>query len=173
MLVRMLLRISLLGLIAGGFVILPGAALAQASREVTGRVTESTGAALAGVSVSIKGSHGGATTDSTGYFSLHVPSGNVILTFSIIGFRDKQVPLNGASQLNVSLDGGQKDLGEVVVIGYGTRKKVNLTGAVSAITGAEIAKSPVANISNALGGSMPGLIVNTRSGEPGADDAAF
>src|SRR5580692_2448825 len=173
MFARMLLRISLLSLIAGGFVMLPGAVSAQTAREVTGRVTESTGASLGGVSVSIKGSKGGATTDSTGYFSLHVPSGNVTLIFSIVGFRDKEVPLNGASQLNVAMSGGTKDLGEVVVIGYGTRKKVNLTGAVSDISGAEIAKSPVANISNALGGSMPGLIVNTRSGEPGADDAAF
>ena len=169
----MLFRISLLGFIAGGFVMLPGAVSAQTSKEVTGRVTESTGASLGGVSVSIKGSKGGATTDSTGYFSVHVPSGNVTLIFSIVGFRDKEVPLNGAAQLNVSMSGGAKDLGEVVVIGYGTRKKVNLTGAVSDISGAEIAKSPVANISNALGGSMPGLIVNTRSGEPGADDAAF
>jgi TonB-dependent SusC/RagA subfamily outer membrane receptor len=173
MLAKILFRMCLLSFVAGGFVILPGAATAQTSREVTGRVTDSTGASLGGVSVGIRGSKRGATTDSTGYFSLHVPSGDVTLTFSIIGFQDKQVPLNGASQINVSLSGGRKDLGEVVVIGYGTRKKVNLTGAVSDISGAEIAKSPVANISNALGGSMPGLIVNTRSGEPGADDASF
>jgi TonB-dependent starch-binding outer membrane protein SusC len=189
MLAKMVLRISLLCLIAGGFVILPGVVSAQASgqppaqasaqgsaqasREVTGRVTDSTGASLGGVTVGIRGSKRGATTDSTGYFSLNVPPGNVTLTFSIIGFRDKEVPLNGVTHLNVTMSGGGKDLGEVVVIGYGTRKKVNLTGAVSDISGAEIAKSPVANISNALGGSMPGLIVNTRSGEPGADDAAF
>src|SRR5882757_7008245 len=173
MLLKMLLRMCLLGFAVGGFVMLPGAASAQVSREVTGRVTDSAGASLGGVSVGIRGSKRGATTDSTGYFSLKVPSGNVTLTFSIVGFRDRQVPLNDASQLNVSMSGGGKDLGEVVVIGYGTRKKVNLTGAVSDISGAEIAKSPVANISNALGGSMPGLIVNTRSGEPGGDDAAF
>jgi len=173
MLVKMLLRMCLLGFVAGGFVMLPGAVSAQAPREVTGRVTDSTGASLGGVSVGIRGSKRGATTDSTGYFSLSVPPGSVTLTFSIVGYKDKQVPLNGATQINVSLNGGAKDLGEVVVIGYGTRKKVNLTGAVSDISGSEIAKSPVANISNALGGSMPGLIVNTRSGEPGADDAAF
>jgi len=173
MLAKILFRMCLLSLAAGGFVILPGAAVAQTSHEVTGRVTDSTGASLGGVSIGIRGSKRGATTDSTGYFSLSVPSGNVTLTFSIIGFQDKQVPLNGESQINVSLNGGRKDLGEVVVIGYGTRKKVNLTGAVSDISGAEIAKSPVANISNALAGSMPGLIVNTRSGEPGADDASF
>src|SRR5882757_8195920 len=173
MLLKMLLRMCLLGFAAGGFVMLPGAASAQVSREVTGRVTDSAGASLGGVSIGIRGSKRGATTDSTGYFTLKVPSGNVTLTFSIIGFQDKQVPLNGATQINVLLNGGGKDLGEVVVIGYGTRKKVNLTGAVSDISGAEIAKSPVANISNALGGSLPGLIVNTRSGEPGADDAAF
>ena len=173
MLAKILLRMCLLSFVAGGFVILPGTVKAQTSREITGRVTDSTGASLGGVSVGIRGSKRGATTDSTGYFSLNVPSGNVTLTFSIIGFQDKQVPLNGESQINVSLSGGRKDLGEVVVIGYGTRKKVNLTGAVVDISGAEIAKSPVANISNALAGSMPGLIVNTRSGEPGADDASF
>ena len=85
MFARMLFRISLLGIIVGGFVILPGAISAQTSREVTGRVTESTGASLGGVSISIKGSKDGATTDSTGYFSLHVPSGNVTLVFSISG----------------------------------------------------------------------------------------
>ncbi len=173
MFARMLFRISLLGIIVGGFVILPGAVSAQASRQVTGRVTDSTGASLRGVSVGIRGSKRGAVTDSTGYFSLSVPSGNVTLTFSILDFQDKEVALGSQSQLNVSMSGGAKDLGEVVVIGYGTRKKVNLTGAVSDISGAEIAKSPVANISNALAGSMPGLIVNTRSGEPGADDASF
>jgi TonB-linked SusC/RagA family outer membrane protein len=163
---------------------MPGAASGQASgqtqkpgqqtRPVTGRVTDSTGASLGGVSVGLRGSKHGATTDSTGYFSLNVPAnGSVTLTFSIIGYQDQQVALNGRSHIEVSLKGGQKDLGEVVVIGYGTRKKVNLTGAVSDISGSEIAKSPVANISNALAGSMPGLIVNTRSGEPGADDAAF
>ena len=173
MLAKILFRMCLLSFVAGGFVILPGAAVAQTSHEVTGRVTDSTGASLGGVSVGIRGSKRGATTDSTGYFSLSAPSGNVTLTFSIIGFQDKQVPLNGASHLDVWLSGGRKDLGEVVVIGYGTRKKVNLTGAVVDISGDEIAKSPVANISNALAGSMPGLIVNTRSGEPGADDATF
>ncbi|HMI60240.1 MAG TPA: carboxypeptidase-like regulatory domain-containing protein, partial [Puia sp.] len=162
MLLKMLLRMCLLGFAAGGFVVLPGAASAQVSREVTGRVTDSAGASLGGVSVGIRGSKRGATTDSTGSFSLKVPSGNVTLTFSMVGFQDQQVPLNGRSQLSVSLSGGRKDLGEVVVIGYGTRKKVNLTGAVSDISGGEIAKSPVANISNALGGSMPGLIVNSR-----------
>ena len=174
MLVRMLFRMCLLGFVAGGFSMLPAAVSAQATRQVTGRVTDSIGASLGGVSVGIKGSKRGATTDSTGYFALTVPaSGNVVLTFSMVGFRDVAIPLNGQSTLTVALMGGRKDLGEVVVIGYGTRKKVNLTGAVSAITGAEIARSPVSNISNALAGSMPGLIVNTRSGEPGADDAAF
>jgi hypothetical protein len=118
MLAKILFRMCLLSLVAGGFVILPGTATAQASHEVTGRVTDSTGSSLGGVSIGVKGSKRGATTDSTGYFSLNVPSGNVTLTFSIIGYQDKQVPLNGESQISVSLNGGRKDLGEVVVIGY-------------------------------------------------------
>ena len=174
MLKRMLLKMCLLAIAAGSFVIVPGAVSAQDLKQVTGRVTDSAGTALGGVSVGVRGSKRGATSDSTGYFTLSVPSaGNVVLTFSMIGFEDRQVSLNGRSSVMVTLMSNRKDLGEVVVIGYGVRKKVNLTGAVSDITGGEIAKSPVANISNALGGSMPGLIVNTRSGEPGADDAAF
>ncbi|WP_431213973.1 TonB-dependent receptor plug domain-containing protein [Puia sp. P3] len=180
MLARIFSRVCLLVLVAGGVgIFTPARTHAQATtkaqtRPVTGRVTDSSGASLGGVSVGVRGMKHGATTDSSGYFSLNVPaSGNITLTFSIIGYQDQQVALNGRSHIEVSLNGGQKDLGEVVVIGYGTRKKVNLTGAVSDISGGEIAKSPVANISNALAGSMPGLIVNTRSGEPGADDAAF
>ncbi|GGB02206.1 SusC/RagA family TonB-linked outer membrane protein [Puia dinghuensis] len=169
----MILKICLLGFVLGGFLMLPNAASAQSARQITGRVTDSSGASLGGVSVGIKGSKRGATTDSTGYFTINLPPGNAVLTFSMVGFRDQEVPLNGRTAVTVVLQGGQKDLGEAVVIGYGTRKKVNLTGAVSAISGTEIAKSPVSNISNALGGAMPGLIVNTRSGEPGADDAAF
>ena len=147
---------------------------AQSTKQITGRVTDSAGASLGGASVVIKGSKRGATTNSTGYFTLPVPaSGDVVLTFSMVGFHDQEVPLNGRSSVTVALLGGQRDLGDVVVIGYGTRRKVNLTGSVSDISGKELAKSPVANISNALAGSMPGLIVNTRSGEPGGDDATF
>ncbi|HTJ13346.1 MAG TPA: TonB-dependent receptor [Dinghuibacter sp.] len=174
MLARTLFRMCLLGFAVGGFLMPAGVVTAQALRQVTGRVTDSTGASLGGVSVGVRGSKRGATTDSTGYFVLNVPgSGNAVLTFSMVGFRDQSVPLNGQTSITVALLGGRKDMGDVVVIGYGTRKKVNLTGAVSEISGAEIAKSPVANISNTLGGAMPGLIVNTRSGEPGADDASF
>ncbi|TDW96671.1 SusC/RagA family TonB-linked outer membrane protein [Dinghuibacter silviterrae] len=179
MLAQLLLKKRcLLGLAVGGFLMLTLAASAQSNNsaqsnpQITGRVTDSAGTSLGGVTVGVKGSKRGATTDSTGYFTLSAP-GNAVLTFSMVGFRDQQVALNGRTSVTVALLGGRKDLGDVVVIGYGTRKKVNLTGAVSDISGGEIAKSPVANISNALAGSMPGLIVNTRSGEPGADDATF
>ena len=169
----MLLKMRLLGFIVGGFLMLTDVASAQSTKQITGRVTDSTGASLSGVSVGVKGSKRGTTTDSTGYFTLSAPSsGKVVLTFSMVGFLAEEVPLNSGTTVTVALESNHKDLGDVVVIGYGTRKKVNLTGAVSVISGAEIAKSPVANISNALAGSMPGLIVNTRSGEPGADDAS-
>ena len=164
----------LLGWVLGGFLMPANTASAQSTKQITGRVTDSAGVSLVGASVGIKGSKRGTTTNSRGNFTLSVPSSeNVVLTFSMVGFRDQEVPLNDRSSVTVALPGDQKDLGDVVVIGYGTRKKVNLTGAVSDISGREIAKSPVANISNALAGAMPGLIVNTRSGEPGGDDAAF
>ena len=164
----------LLGFVLGGFLMLTTSASAQSTKQITGRVTDSIGASLRGVSVGIKGSKRGTTTDSRGNFTLSVSTTeNAVLTFSMVGFQDQEVPLDGQSTVTVVLPGIQTYLGDVVVIGYGTRKKSNLTGAVSDISGKEIAKSPVANISNALAGSMPGLIVNTRSGEPGADDATL
>jgi hypothetical protein len=164
----MLFRMCLLGFVAGGFSMLPGAVHAQTTRQITGKVTDSTGAALGGVSVLIKGTKRGATTDSTGYFTLAVPaSGHAVLNFSLVGFKDQNIALGDRNVLTVALAGGAKDMGEVVVIGYGTRKKVNLTGAVSDISGTEIAKSPVANISNALAGSRARMTRRSLSGGSG------
>jgi len=173
MLVKSLFRLLLLAIIAGGLVLLPGDSVAQTSRRLSGRVTDTNGVGLGEVSIVVKGTKKGATSDSSGLYSMDAPDRNATLVVSSLGYISKEVKVGDASEINIQLspDKTSKDLGEVVVIGYGTRKKVNLTGAVSAISGDELAKSPVPNISNALAGSMPGLIVNTRSGEPGADDA--
>ena len=145
---------------------------AQAGKHVSGRVTDPGGKGLGGVSVSVKGTFRGTTTDSAGAFDLEVSGKNEVLVFTTLGFKPREVKAEGVIDVQLVPDKSARDLGEVVVIGYGTRKKANLTGAVSVIKGDELAKSPVSNISNALAGSMPGLIVNTRSGEPGADDAS-
>lgn len=170
---KFLLRISLLIAIAAGFALLPQNVAAQTGRKITGRITDVNGLGLPGVTVALKGTRTGVATDSSGYFSIEVRGADPVFVLSSMGYHSKEVKVDATGQVNVQLlpDPNARDLGEAVVIGYGTRKKANLTGAVSTIRGDDLAKAPVANISNALAGSMPGLIVNTRSGEPGADDA--
>lgn len=142
------------------------------SIEVHGRVVNHKGQPLQNVSVMISGTKIGTTTDKDGNFTLTTLNNkNTVLEISSVGYQTKQVSVGKQTELNVVLELEISGLNNVVVIGYGTRKESNLTGAVSTISGNELAKSPVANLSNALAGSMPGLIVNTRTGEPGADDA--
>ncbi|WP_316753084.1 TonB-dependent receptor [Pedobacter gandavensis] len=137
---------------------------------VTGRVTEN-GQGLPNASVRVKGTQIGAKTDPDGKFKISVPE-NATLLFSYIGYADQQVPVNGRKHIEVQMveDAGS-GLNEIVVVGYGTKKKANLTGAVSTISGTELAKSPSTNLTNSIAGQVPGLIVNTRSGEPGNDNA--
>ena len=172
MLATTYVRMTFLVVLIGAFIVLSAPSWAQTGFRVSGRVTDEKGAGLAGVSISLKGTSRGTVTDSAGHYSLLVPDKDRTLSFSMLNFKPREVKAGDAMGVNIQLIADTKgsDLGEAVVIGYGTRQKVNLTGAVSVIGGDELAKSPVANVQNALAGSMPGLIVNTRSGEPGADD---
>ena len=168
-------RVSLLVLMLGMlFFIVPGAS-AQSQRKISGRVTDEKGMGLPGVSISIKGTQRGTTTDSIGYYSLVVPAGNAVLSFSFLGYTTREMKAGNSATLNLQMAPGAalSDLDDVVVIGYGTKRKVNLTGAVSTISSKDLAKAPVANLSGSLAGQAPGLIVNTRSGEPGNDDATI
>ena len=150
---------------------------AQSDRKISGTVTDEKGNPLAGASISIKGTKRGATTDSTGSYTLSLPEKSSILIIAFIGYETREVnaALAGGAGLHVQLaqDKNSRQLEDLVVIGYGTRRKVNLTGAVSTISGKELAKSPAANLSSSLAGQAPGLIANTRSGEPGNDDATI
>ncbi|WP_316801831.1 SusC/RagA family TonB-linked outer membrane protein [Pedobacter nototheniae] len=131
-----------------------------------GIVKDSTGLVLPGVSVSVKGVKGiGTSTDADGKFSLKVPD-NATLVFSIIGYETIEIP--AISSMIVVLKASNKLLDEVVVIGYGTRKKVELTGAVSTISGKQLTESPVANVANAIAGRVPGVVATNPNGRPGS-----
>lgn len=147
---------------------------AQQPKTISGHVKDDKGLGLPGVSILVQGSSQGTSTDSQGGYKINVP-GNAVLVFSSIGYEKKTMKVSNDWNGDVTLapDKSSGQLGEVVVIGYGTRQKVNVTGAVSTIQGSELEKSPVANVSNTLAGAVPGLIVNTPSGEPGADDATI
>ena len=137
---------------------------------VKGIVSDESGAALPGVGVKVKNTTVGTTTDTEGKYTINVPDENSVLVFSYIGFTTQEVAVNGRSLVNVKMSGESTALEDVVVVGYGTQKKVNLTGAVTAVSGKEIAERPVSNAALALQGMAPGLSIVNNGGAPGADD---
>ncbi len=139
---------------------------AQSTSSIRGTVLDETGAALPGVNVVIKGSNTGTTTDIGGKFSINANKGTT-LTFSFIGYTSKDVTIAAQQIITVSLAPTASNLDEVVVVGYGTQKKVTLTGAVSSIGGKEIVTTKNENVQNMLSGKVAGLRVVQNSAEPG------
>jgi len=135
--------------------------------EVGGTVTSSDdGTPLPGVSIVLKGTSTGTVTDADGNFSLNVPNDGILI-FSFIGFQEQEVPINGRNQINVVMQPDVTDIEEVVVVGYGVQKKVNLSGAVNAIDTKELESRPIVNLSQGLQGVAPNLNIDFVSGEPG------
>ncbi|WP_312698075.1 MULTISPECIES: SusC/RagA family TonB-linked outer membrane protein [Sphingobacterium] len=129
----------------------------------------STGQPLAGVTVSIKGTNQATTTDENGNYSLEGVPGSATLVFTSVGLEKKEVSVSNQSTINVDLSPTSDNIDEVVVVGYGTQKKETVTGAVSAVKGDELKKSPAINLSNAMAGRVPGVVATNGSGEPGYD----
>ena len=140
---------------------------AQSLQRISGLVTDVSGEPLIGVSVLVKETQDGTITDIDGNFTINAKVGQT-LKFSYVGYTTKDLKLTSTGKLNVVLEEDTKRLEEVVVVGYGTQKKVNLTGAVSTITAEDLINKPVMTTSQALAGLAPGLSVLTNSGNPGA-----
>jgi len=144
----------------------------QGTFTVTGKVTDDQKEALVGVSVVVKGTTIGTTTDVSGAYSLQVPAENAILIFSFIGYTPEEVPLNGRKTLDVNLAPDIKSLSEVVVVGYTTSRKQDLTGAV-AVVELEPLRTAAASSGNpmqALQGRVPGLYIE-KTGTPSGDNS--
>lgn len=149
--------------------LLPSFVLAQTEFPVSGTVTDSDGETLVGVSVKVKGTNIGTSTNNDGTFTLSAPDENSILEFSYIGFTPQEVAVNGRSVLAVVLQKDDSDLEEVVVVGYGTRKKETLTGAVSTVTASDIGRvHGGSTVGTALAGKLPGVSFRMPDGRPGA-----
>lgn len=146
-------------------------AFSQNTFKVSGKVTDDAGSPVAGASVLVKGTSVGTTTIADGTFQLNVPSGKSILIFSSVGFTDKEVPINEQGTINVSLVAGASSLQDVVVVGYGTRKKVEVTGATSSISGENLRSVQTTNLSQALQGRIPGVVATPSSFRPGGGSA--
>lgn len=143
----------------------------QQNLKVSGVVTDEAGEPLIGVSVLVKGTTLGNITDLNGRFSLDVPEGS-ILEISYIGYKTQSIKAQ-REPMNIVFKEDAQKLDEVVVVGFGTQKKVNLTGSVSAVTGDDISKRPVANAAILLQGQIPGLRVNQGLGQPGGEGTSF
>ena len=142
----------------------------QSTRQIKGIINDQTGEPIIGANVVVKGTTNGTITDINGEFSLNVPE-KAILVISYIGYNSKEVDVTGKSQITATLSEDTQKLEEVVVVGYGTQKKVTVTGAVTAIGADEIVQAPVANISNALVGRLPGVRVQNTGGMPGSESS--
>ncbi len=139
-----------------------------AQTTVKGSVMSDAGSALPNVSVQVKGTATGTATDSSGNFSIVVPDGNAILVFSSVGYTEKEEAVNGRTELAVVLTAAAQDLEQVVVIGYGTANKRDLTGSITRIDAKDIADRPSANPLNLLQGKVSGVSV-VASGRPGSE----
>jgi len=135
---------------------------------VSGTVVDEGGEPIPGVTVLVRGTTTGIATGLDGRYTLTVPEG-ATLVFSFIGFGSQEISVGNRSTIDVTLMEDETSMDEVVVIGYGEQKKTSVTAAVSTLDGEKIAAVPIANMSNALGGRIPGLIVRQASGEPGRD----
>lgn len=134
---------------------------------IAGVVTDGKGNVLPGVSILLKGSKTGTTTNNDGKYVLDVPNNEGVLTFSYVGFEKQEVSINGRSNINVSLL-EQASLNDVVVIGYGTQRKKDVTGSVSSIKSADLDLSTSANFAQGLQGKAAGVQVIQSTGQPGA-----
>lgn len=143
--------------------------LTTLQKKITGKITDSEGEPIIGANISIKGTSQGVITDLQGTFMLEVPE-SAILQISYIGFANKEVVVGDRKSIQVVLQEDSKILDEVVVVGYGTQKKVNLTGAVETVKAKDIASKPVTSAAQALTGEMAGVTVIQRSSKPGAYD---
>lgn len=140
---------------------------------VSGTVVDASGLPVIGAGVLIEGTSTGAVTDENGKYSIEVPSGDSILEFSCMGYQTLKVSLDGRRVMDVTLREDTQFLDEVVVVGYGTQKKVNLTGSVSMVGSDEISARPISSVSSGLQGLLPGVTVVNPNGQPGESNTTI
>lgn len=141
---------------------------AAPDRQLTGKVTDGEkGQGLPGVSIVLKGTTTGTTTDGSGQYRLTVPEAGAVLVFSYVGYVSQEVNVGTRTAVDVTLQAETRTLGEVVVIGYGTQRKRDVTGSIGSVSAAEIKALPVTNASQALQGRVAGVQVSATDAAPG------
>lgn len=145
----------------------------QAGVTVKGIVADTKNEPLIGVSVAVKGISGGTMTGIDGDYTLSVPAGQNVLEFTYLGFVKQEVKIDGKTTINVVMQDDSEILDEVVVVGYGVQKKVNLTGAVSAVGANKLENRATTSLSTSLSGLAPGLNLTQKSGNPGSEEVSM
>jgi TonB-linked SusC/RagA family outer membrane protein len=138
------------------------------ARTIKGQILDETGESMIGVSVLVKGTTVGTVTDFDGNYTLEVPGGKGVLEISYIGYKTKEITIGNNSQINIKMEPDTQALDEVVVIGYGTVKKRDLTGAVASVKAEDITLNPGVNPMDALQGKIAGLDITNSSGQAGS-----
>lgn len=173
---RLLAKMALLHLLTAAFFspsqagIRPGTVMIEVNvdRPVKGKITDEKGLGLPGVSVVLKGSSVGTVSNTEGGYTIDIPeSGENVLVFSFVGYLPKEIRIGNQTSLDVQLAVDNKALEEVVVVGYGTQRKRDITSAVSVVNMEEIGEMPKSNVTRMLQGQAPGVIIKQKSGTPG------
>lgn len=145
----------------------------QKSISINGTVRDAQQIPLPGVNVLIKGTTTGTTTDINGNYFINVPDKNVVLVFSYIGFEAQEIKVGDQININVNMSEESNNLDEVVVVGYGSQKKVSVVGSITTIEPSQLQQGTTRAVSNNLAGQLAGVIAVQRSGEPGSDGSEF
>jgi len=151
----------------------PVALTPQQQTVVKGKITDENGLPIPGAGVNLKGGATGTSSDKNGNYAIPVPAAGGTLVFTFIGYTTQEIAINNRTQVDVSLKPDVKALSEVVVVAYGTQKKVNLTGAITSIKGDDVNWKPVGQVSATLQGAASGVTVVQSGGQPGKDLATI
>ena len=150
----------------------PVSAAAVTNRTVSGTVLSATGEPLGGVSVSVKNvSAVGVLTDNAGKYKIVVPNANAVLVFNYVGFAVQEIPVNNSISLNVNLVGLPNDLNDIVIVGYGSSTRRDVTGSIASVNMSDLVKAPVKSFDDALGGRVAGVQVTSFDGQPGGGNS--
>lgn len=139
----------------------------EGARKLSGIVKDNSGSPLAGVTVTVKGTKVVTVTNASGVFSLQVPPGSRTLVFNSVGMRDQEIGITSSGIMDITMEPVSQSMNEVVVIGYGTAKRTNVTSSIASVSAKDIKDLPVAGIDQALQGKVSGVTVTNNSGQPG------
>ncbi|WP_177192156.1 TonB-dependent receptor [Chitinophaga arvensicola] len=147
---------------------------APASTDVKGKVTDEAGNPLPGVSVRVKGASQGVSTGTDGTYALHIPTdGPLVLLFSYLGMTPQEITVNGNGTFNIVMKASVEQQTEVVVVGYGTRKRSDVTGSIASVPKDRLKNLPVTNVLQSIQGTIPGVSVISNSSKPGSSPAFY